>query len=257
MSLIAFVHTEKTGGITLNGVLQKSFGWRHCDVRTIRTRQKAFQNEDFMLVKRVYPCLESIAGHKIRPYVDLNDSVRYFTFLREPVKRCISHYQFHVRANNEQRPFEEWIRQDYLRNHQTKKIAGTDDVEKAIALLEDRFFFVGLTERFDESLDLLNRLLGHRLDTSYTTQNVAPDNSIRDAIRSDPVRLRLAEEANELDRRLHAYVVERLYPRYKAEAEALPERSDDRGRRNKRTLNRVYRNAFYLPALKLARALGG
>ena len=60
-----------------------------------------------------------------------------------------------------------------------------------------------------------------------------------------------------MDRRLYEYVVGRLYPRIKVEAEALPERSDDRGRRNKRTLNRVYRNAFYLPALKLARALGG
>ena len=255
-ALIAFVHTEKTGGITLNRVLQKSYGARHCDVQTIAPRQKEFENRDFRLVKMAHPWLESIAGHKIRPFVDLNGQVKFFTFLREPVKRCISHYQFQVRAMQQTRSFETWILQEYYRNHQTKKIAGVEDVAKAIEILEERFVFVGLTERFDESLHLFNRLLSNRLDVAYEKQNVASDNSIRDSIMADPKLLQLAREANELDTQLYDYVVTELYPRYRARAEALPETDARPAGASNLPLNRLYRNVVYKPLLKVSRLFG-
>lgn len=255
--LIAFVHTEKTGGITLNRVLQNSYGPRHCDVQTIAVRQKEFQYRDFKLVKMAHPRLESIAGHKIRPYVELNCDVKYFTYLREPVKRCISHYQFQVHNMGQFHPFDYWIGEDHYRNYQTQKIAGVQDVGKAIEILEERFLFVGLTEKFDESLSLLNQLLRNRLDISYDRHNVSPDNAIRDGIMSDPGLMEMARDANELDRQLYDYVVNELYPRYQAQAAALPETGAHRAGASSLPLNRLYRNAIYKPLLTAARLVAG
>ena len=255
--LIAFVHTEKTGGITLNRVLQKSYGARHCDVQTIAVRQKEFRDRDFKLVKMAHPRLDSIAGHKIRPYVDLSGDVKYFTFLREPVKRCISHYQFQVHNMGQSHPYDYWIGNEHYRNYQTQKIAGVQDVEKAIEILEERFLFVGLTEKFDESLGLLNRLLENRLDISYDRHNVSPDNAIRDRIMGDPGLMELTRAANELDRQLFEYVVNDLYPRYQARAAALPETGPHHAGTSGLPLNRLYRNVVYKPLLKAARLVTG
>lgn len=254
--MIALVHIEKTGGITLNNVLKKSFGLRHCDVQTIVRRHKEFRKNDFNFAKSLHPQLESIAGHKIRPYVELGDDIQYYTFFRDPIKRCISHYQFQIQKMNRTDKFEDWIKEEHYINYQTKKIAGMADVEKAIEILEERFVFVGLTEKFDESLTLFNQLIQHRLDLNYDKMNVANDNSLRDKIMGNERLLNMVKEANQQDQKLYDYVVGTLYPKMKEKANTLPQptRNNSGSDYNVR-FNRLYRNLIYKPILKTARLL--
>ena len=61
----------------------------------------------------------------------------------------------HVLSGRKREDLERWIGQDWVHNWQSKMIAGEANGQKAIDLLCTRFGFVGLTERFDETLVLL------------------------------------------------------------------------------------------------------
>ena len=71
-----------------------------------------------------------------------------------------------------------WIDEDWVRNAQTQRIAGVPDAHEAIRVIEEKEMFVGLTERFDESMVLLKALKADDLDISYAHVNVAKRNTV-------------------------------------------------------------------------------
>jgi hypothetical protein len=115
----------------------------------------------------------------------LPDDTRYMTFLREPVDRVVSHYYRHIQRRDpsrsghvKQRPgarlkadsIEQALvemRLPQLNNLCTRFLCGHDAMgelpESALADAKENlrgFAFVGIQERFEESLVLLQRLLG-------------------------------------------------------------------------------------------------
>lgn len=52
-------------------------------------------------------------------------------------------------------------------NLQIRHIAGAPDLEKAKEILKNQFFFVGLLERFDESMRILQKLFPYPLRLQY------------------------------------------------------------------------------------------
>jgi Sulfotransferase family len=169
-TLYAFVHIEKTAGRTVRAVLLRSFGAGHCEIRTPYARREPELEDrrvhvtaaDLRKVRRIYRGLRGIAGHNVKPYSDLDaecPGIRYFTFLRDPVKRYLSHFKNRSRAYGRE-DFERWAGAPWTRDWQTKMIAGEASAQKAIDLLAARVGFVGLTETFDESLLQLGQWLG-------------------------------------------------------------------------------------------------
>jgi len=225
--MIAFVHIQKTAGTTLTSILRRSLGLRHFDTRGIRNKG-CVSGEELRRVCGVYWKLESIAGHSVRPLSDLNrffPSIRYYTFLREPLARTISHFAFHVRrgvlecsGRSDPRPM---IR-DFLqrvRNTQTNHLVGRPCADEAIDLVRERIGFVGLVERFDESLVLFRRWAAHpTLDISYVAQNVsardrvAGQNLLRDLMHEDPEVAEWVADSNREDDRLYNWVRDEWYP---------------------------------------------
>ena len=60
----AFVHIEKTGGVTLNEALRRSFGIFHCDAEPWRGyTAMPFDADDYRRLRWIQPGLRSIAGH--------------------------------------------------------------------------------------------------------------------------------------------------------------------------------------------------
>ena len=111
-------------------------------------------------------------------------------------------------------PFHEWVRTEYAGNQQTLKIAGRPDADAAIELLDSKVGFVGLLERFDESLVLLQRWaqpIG--LDIRYQAKNVSGNSSVKTQLLADPESLSLLREVNQEDLKLYRYVNEELYPK--------------------------------------------
>lgn len=207
--MLAHVHIMKTGGQTLCDVLRQSLGAKHCDLRCGNVATV----EDLEFAKRFYPQLESIAGHSIRAWSDLAElpELRLFTILREPIARCLSHYQFDRVQNRKSIAFLPWL--DERRNYMTRYLAGTEDVDTAIAILEQRVEFVGLLEDFDRTVKLLGAWCQKPLIQSSKSRNVSKRNAVKDEILADAKLVKAMHQMHYLDKRLYDHVQSEIYPR--------------------------------------------
>jgi len=265
--MLGFVHIEKTAGSTTHRIFQRSFGSRYCTLDRWRHTDQVFSPSDYRKLRLFYPRLVAMGGHWIKPFGRLHEVIpdlRWFTFLREPLARTASHYQHQIQIMNRTDRFEDWIAMDVYRNFQIGKLVGSDDVEAAKALLERDFVLVGLSERFDESMLMLQKKLGPGvLDIRYQPENVAADSSIKQRLLEDPRTRALLEDANQADLRLYDWVVNDLYPRqqreYGPELEADLERfraSNRVGRIDWRARRAELRRKWiYRPAVKLHQTL--
>jgi hypothetical protein len=222
--LVACIHVMKTGGQTMCDILRQSFPGRHCDLQV----KGVATADDLRFARRLYPQLRSIAGHSVVPLSNLAeacDSIRYFTFLRDPVARCISHYQYR-RNKDETSGFEPWLAK--FANYQTRFLCRTHtaqdpwavepDADRAIEVVERHVGFVGLQERFDESLVMLNRWIADpEFDPGYRSRNVAARSAIREQLLGDPRTVALIKAHHEQDEKLYRHVRDNVYPRQAAQ----------------------------------------
>jgi hypothetical protein len=280
--MYAFVHIERTGGSTVISILRRSFGTGHCDIRLPLAkrpgdrpqhqldRRVVVDAEVLRRVTRVYRNLEGIAGHNVKPYGDLgrsNPEIRFFTFLRDPVARLRSHFLNARLTDHGPQDFARWIAATWVHNWQTKMIAGEPDAQKAIELLSTDFKFVGLTERFDESVLMLGQWLqnpGFRPEYRRINQlsDKRPPHEIarlqRDTryLDSDPARTRIQEAIGE-DQKVYDFVAATIFPRQlaayqgKLESDLRDFRQRNRyvGRLAEPIWSSVVRNFIYKPLL--------
>jgi hypothetical protein len=221
--LIAYVHVMKTGGQTMCDILRQSFPGRHCDLQA----KGVATADDLRFARAFYPRLRSIAGHGVVPLGNLAsacDSIRYFVFLRDPVERCVSHYQYR-RNKDETSDFESWLVRN--QNYQTRFLCMTSDsgelwpvadVDRAIDAIDRHVGFVGLQERFDESLVLLGRWVADlAFDPAYRARNVASTNAVRRQILDDPRLVEMIRAHHVEDEKLYRHVRDVVYPRQVAQ----------------------------------------
>jgi hypothetical protein len=275
----AFVHIEKTAGRTVRAVLLRSFGAGHCEIRTPYGRRAAETDEhrvhvtasDLHRVRRVYRGLRGIAGHNVKPYSDLDAEVpgiRYFTFLRDPVKRYLSHFKNRARAYG-RKDFERWAASTWTHDWQTRMIAGERSAQKVIDLLATRVGFVGLTETFDESLLMLGRWLAepdfrpeyrpvNRLAEKSRDRDAAREKADLGYLEESAFRDRL-REINALDQQVYDYALREHCARQRAaytgdlaaDVAALRERNAGITDWDEALSSRLLRNWVYKPALLL------
>lgn len=216
---IAIVHIHKTAGTTLSGVLKAAFGGRYCLVSARDTDAPFFGADDLRALRHLYPRLEVLMGHDIRPYGDLHESapgLSYVTFLRDPVVRCASHYQYDVQVGGVDLPLEEWLTHEVSSNRQTRHLAGPGaTASDAIDMVEDRIGFVGTVEQFDASLVMLASFYGFPW-LGYTRKWSAPADDIKRRLLDDPASSEMLAEANREDLALYRYVADEVLPRQEA-----------------------------------------
>lgn len=240
--MLAFVHIEKTAGRTFRSVLRRNFGACYCDVRPLfPSRHKQFDSAsqkiydqivlgeghqsqfgpgDLRVYKRLAPWVRCIAGHSVRSCLGLESvspDLRYVAIFREPISRYLSHYTYGTRSSASTPftfSFEEYLEKQNFNNFQTKKIAGTENLEAAKAILNSTFLLVGDIKNFDEFLVLLRqKLAGERFNIFYKSINVrCPENN--DVFASFAERIRLN---NSVDIELYEYVVNTILPKQRAE----------------------------------------
>lgn len=214
--ILCHVHIPRTGGTTLADIQRRSFGVRHCDVLLwpSHVRGQWFSARDLARLRLIYPKLDSVRSHNIAPFSDLDykSDVRYYTFLREPIKRCLSNYG---RPEPGKPSLVKWLEDPKHRNRQTQHLAGTQNADAAIRILEERIGFVGLTERYDETLVLFKHWAQHpRLDIRYgRPRNAHTTESSGEQGFTDSATLDAVKEANTEDIKLYRYVTQTLYPR--------------------------------------------
>jgi Sulfotransferase family len=216
-SVILFLHIPKTAGTTFEFILENTFGASHC--HSDHRRTKVFTQKDLQFVRKFFPRLRSLAGHNlVDPQALSVPDPCFMIFLREPIARVFSHYQDSVTRGKNRMSFEQSLRtMDELENLHVKMISGGRDLEKAKRFLE-KCALVGLTEKFDLSLRLLERLSPCRLNLNYKRKVVAPDNSIKKSLENDEKMKAMAKEYNKLDIELYTFAASEIFPNLCARA---------------------------------------
>lgn len=268
--LLAFVHIEKTAGTTLIYLLRSNYLFRYLDVRPLSSSsQRVFTAADLAKYLKLNPFLRCIGGHAVKPHSDLENlapGIRYITLLRDPVKRYLSQYRYWNRIRHKGWDFERFLRQAPAKNMQTCKLAGGPDLELAKLTLSERFFFIGLVERFDEFLVMLSeKLRPEAFNPVYRRRNVG--NTDRQL--EDDLQERYADDIlanNMLDLELYRFVEQELLPRARhnhgpglvAQVEELARiRAGARALDNRLLLDGLSRKLYYEPATSLMRRLNG
>jgi len=214
--MIIFLHIPKTAGTTFQFILENSLGITHCHLGHMG--KEVVDQRDLEFTRKLFPFLRSIAGENlIDPLRFSVPDPFYITFLREPVARVFSHYQNDVLRCGNSLSFEEALRSDEeLANTQVKRLAGKADVGRAKLVLE-KFNFVGLTEKFDLSLHMLDKICPCKLNLNYKRKVIALDNSIKKSLECDPRIVELTREKNKLDLELYDFAVKEIFPKFCAQ----------------------------------------
>lgn len=216
--MLCFVHIPKAGGTTLNFVLQRGFGHHFLAVEPWVDIRRILSPADLTLLQKWMPWVSHISSHYVRAYSGLeavSSNIRYITVLREPLARCISDYYHLKNVNHRVANFYEYLNNEAWANKQTKYIAGSVDVERAKAILLEKFHFVGLVEQMDESLVMMKKLLDYGdLDICYgAPKNVArrkgSPQKARDSWQQFKAQIL---ENNAADIELYRFVIEEIYP---------------------------------------------
>jgi hypothetical protein len=228
--LLAFVHIPKTAGATVLSMFAAAYSRS-----AIRDSGNYFRNPEgapSKIMRGAQTGGRVMGGHT--PYGLLRENLptdtRYMTFLREPVDRVLSHYWRHIRRPDPSRPRRsERVKQPLgrlmadslqeaftemhlpqINNLATRLLCGhpapTGDLpasalDNAKENLSE-FEFVGIQERFEESLVLLQRMLGLSR-VPYEDRHVSSD---RPAVDEIPGADRaLIEEHNQFDTELYEF----------------------------------------------------
>jgi Sulfotransferase family len=232
--VLIFLHLPKTAGSTVVHILEREYGRD----AVLPLYDSIFGDEVAELTADQAARTRVIAGHF---YFGVHEHVpgrcRYFTFLRDPIRRIVSHYHF-VRGQPKHYlhdaatsmsigSYVEFCGAAEPNNDQTRLLAGRETASAEgtctpemlpVAMRNlDRHDVVGLTEEFDRSLLLLAHAFGWRRPY-YVKQNVSRGSGRRKELDDETRAAILARNA--LDVELYRYGRE-LFERQLAEHEAL------------------------------------
>ncbi len=229
--LLVFLHVAKTGGRSVETMLHSTYGLRYC--RAVPWRRPlapgepgrplavaTYDHDDFRRLARLNPGLRAVGGHALTVWSGLHElrPVRYFALLRDPVKRMASHYQFHLATTPDPLDLDAWCAWHEPREHQLKFFSRDADPQEAIEAIGRHDIFIGLVERFDESVVMLRRLLAPELNPAYRRTNVAGRNDVARELLADPVKRERLAELVRGEQILYDWVCKEWYPRQVAAA---------------------------------------
>ena len=214
--ILAFCHIEKAAGPSLIHVLRRLFALGYADARPLtKGHGSFFGRADFKIFNKLIPGIRCIGGHAVVPHSDLMDvrtRFRFITLLRDPVSRVVSHYRFWVQRMGSSFGPEDFLQHPVASNFQVRKIAGANDVAKAMEVIRELFVMVGTIEDFDEFLVLLGgQIHVPAYKMIYQSRNIADDNQALHLPQEFNERI---EEINALDRELYTWVKNELVPEY-------------------------------------------
>jgi len=178
------LHIEKTAGSTFREILRSVYKKKFVDISHTHTLESAWN-----ILSRVSleEDTEVIYGHMpygIHKFFPDSVDYRYITFLRNPVERLMSLWHFDRINDGNRHPFDKGSSAEFMEwagnidsankdNEMTRIISGNDESfvkkmkyfvkEKDYKMAQDNllsFYFVGLSEKFNDDLLTLSKLMG-------------------------------------------------------------------------------------------------
>ncbi len=239
---LIFLHIPKTAGTTLHQIIDRHYSldrifWVHAtDVNESINEFKSFSEEK----RQRFQLIKGHMGFGLHQFVPQPCS--YFTLLRDPVKRIISHYYHVLRTPNhylhqvvteQQMDLKAFVSSGIsleLDNGQTRLIAasnGNEDesiefgcatpelLEIAKQHLINYFSVVGVMEEFDRTLLLLQKKLGWK-NICYARKNTGKNTTKKSDISADT--LAAIQQHNALDIELYQFAKQLLQQQIEADS---------------------------------------
>lgn len=228
-----FLHIPKTAGTTLSRIVERQYPRRHTYTIMETTGPHSGRPQDFaQLPDAQRASIRLVKGHvAFGIHRTLPTPFTYFTMLREPTARVLSHYaharrdpQHNLYPSMQKMTLAEALAQKAhvamaFDNFQTRLISGIwntvpfgmvdeDMLERAKEHLRRYFAVVGLVERFDESLLLLQLQFGWRA-VYYTRHNTSAPHYNLEAHPANEQTLQLIRRHNRLDDELYRFAADR------------------------------------------------
>jgi hypothetical protein len=240
-SRLLFLHIPKTAGVSIRHLLLRQYPGPTTFIRGSPEHREFFRKS-----REERETYRVVGGHfRFGLHLLFDTPSRYLTFLRDPVERVISHFAYvqreahhplHARVAASSLTLEQWVRLGFdgggednlqIRNLTTRSgpevpFKGTTRqmLDEAKRVLSERIDFLGITERYEDSVRLLGEQLGWPHPVPVERHNVSPKRpaaadlapSTRDAIL----------EHNALDAELYAFAVDLFARRMSAAQPRAP-----------------------------------
>lgn len=198
---LVFVHVPKTAGTSFREALLQQLGWRavagdygpKAVETSLLVRRHVFEKPDLPLLRQelIAAGVRIVCGHfPVQRYAATFGTQNLLVIVRDPVQRLVSEYEHFRRHNGETRPFPEFYRSERFIDHQFKLVSAIEPAE---------YGFVGLTERYAETVAAANRRFGW--DLPVLAANLGRP-SLDEPYRLDP---EVEAEVRELNREDVAY----------------------------------------------------
>jgi len=175
--IICFEHLPRTGGGSVNSALRLHYG-------------KDFSNFSERSSAKI------IHGHRAFLKTRESENISYFTFLRHPKDHVISRFKHkasglkskHFKKIKKGVSLKEYLEKGYskdLNNGIIRRISGInfpygecneEIYQKTLSMIEKRFFFIGITELFNQSILGLSKILNWKSYPLYLRKHKSEEN---------------------------------------------------------------------------------
>ena len=164
---IFFVHVPKTAGTSFRKAVEDLYGSNGVAYDYSLSSSETsdivcdyvYRQHDMLLFKEVLlrQSIRFLSGHvNAGKYIHLLEASNTLTFLRDPVQRIVSEYYHFVRHNNYQGDLPSFYRKPQFINRQSKMLHSVPI---------ESLGFVGLTERYEQGLAILNHAYGTNIQS--------------------------------------------------------------------------------------------
>ncbi len=193
---ILFVHIPKTAGTSFRTALEqvqkieKDYGAKSKDTTPLIETHIYQAKDNFALSTHHVSDAFSLSGHfALQKYSDLYDVRHIVTFVREPVAQVVSHFNHAVNLHGFTGSFADFYQRAPLINIQSKNLS---------ALPLSLIGHVGVTERYDESLSLINHDLELGLKALQQNKRIEAHRDTT-SLEEDEIQQLTALNSNDLD----------------------------------------------------------
>jgi hypothetical protein len=170
--MLLSIHIPKCAGTSFRLVLEQAFGerlWRNYGIIFNRSDARP---------EIVPPGVECIHGHfEADAFVDLFPEATFITWVRHPVDRLLSNYYYFLRCPNHHDHFSRTLHENKLSVREFADLEGMQNVAarhfagKGVG----DFRFIGVAERFAESLSVFRKFAGIKAELPSPYVNFNPE----------------------------------------------------------------------------------
>ncbi|MGK0298775.1 MAG: hypothetical protein ACI9XC_002399 [Gammaproteobacteria bacterium] len=209
---LLFLHIPKTAGTSFRVAADNSerglkiyadYGNRPSSSRLIR---KCYKDKDFSPVATISNQRTILVGHFfLRRYARHYPVQNVISFVREPVQRVLSHYHYMIRTDRYKGSLESFIKDSKYQNVQSRPFS---------KFPIEAIGFIGLTEKYNESLELINTIYALNIPVKNLNKNKEKPDEPYDASQNI---IGLIKEQNQADMQLYEKVCQLFLTRQQVE----------------------------------------